>query len=194
MAVQHATKYEALVIGVSAGGIKALPVVLAPLPADLPLTVVIVQHLSPDTDNKFLVHHLGQQVSLKVQEAGEREPLQPGIAYVAPANYHLLIEQGKTFALSIDERVNYSRPSIDVLFESAAQAYHKALIGMILTGASSDGAAGLRKIKEHGGLTIVQDPATAESGFMPAAAIRLCQVDLIAPLGEIPKAILEALG
>ena len=183
-----------MVIGVSAGGLKALPVILAPFPADFPLAVVIVQHVSPDTDHRFFTQYLGQSTKLAVIEACERERLMPGTVYIAPSNYHLLIEMEKTFALSIDDRVNFSRPSIDVLFESAARAYRDSLIGVILTGASSDGAAGLKQVKECGGLTLAQDPATAESGFMPSAAIRSCQVDVIARLEEIPTAILAALG
>lgn len=194
MTTQHRIRYEAVAIGVSAGGMKALPVLLAPLPADLPLAVLIVQHMGPDTDHEFFLAYLRQNTKLKVTEAGEREPVEPGIVYVAPANYHLLIERNRTLSLSIDDKVNYSRPSIDVLFESAARTYHDSLIGVILTGASSDGAAGLKAIKEYGGLTIVQDPTTAESPFMPAAAIRSCQVDLIVTLEEIPKAILRTLG
>ena len=111
--------------------------------------------------------------------------------YVAPANYHLLIENDKTFSLSVDDKVNYSRPAIDVLFKSASEAFGSALIAVILTGASSDGADGLKAIKENGGLAIVQDPKKAESEMMPRSAIEACNVDHILALEEIPILLQE---
>lgn len=162
--------YEAVVIGVSAGGFQALPVVLSPLPADFPAAVVVVQHVGPSGDQVFFVEHLGRLIQMKVREAMEREPVAAGTIYIAPAGYHLLIEDERTFSLSSEARVNYSRPAIDVLFESAARAYGARLIGVILTGANDDGAAGLKAVQTRGGLTVVQDPATAESAVMPAAA------------------------
>ena len=184
-------RFDCIVIGVSAGGMKALPMVLSPLPPGFPVPVVVVQHISPDGDNAFFVQHLNQRLSVKVKEAAEKEEIVPGHVYMAPPNYHLLIENDRTFSLSIDEKVNYSRPSIDVLFESAADAYGPGLAGVILTGASSDGANGLKKIKQNGGVAIVQDPESAEARIMPQAAIEACEVDFVLPLEEIGKVLVK---
>ena len=137
---------------------------------------------------------LNESCPLTVKEADEKEPIKPGFVYIAPANYHLLVEQNKTLSLSIDSKVCYSRPSIDVLFETAAEAYLSGLIGIILTGANDDGTIGLKKIKEKGGLTIAQDPATAESGVMPLSAIRENVVDQILPLAEIASFLSQFTG
>lgn len=177
--------FECIVIGVSAGGMAALPKVLAPLPPDFLIPVVVVQHMSPDSNKDFLVQYLDERLSLKVQEACEKEPVATGCVYIAPANYHLLMERDQTFSLSVDARLNYSRPSIDVLFESAADAYGTTLVGVVLTGASADGAKGVKAIKERGGLVIAQDPKTAEAVIMPQAAIATGQVDHILALEKI---------
>jgi two-component system chemotaxis response regulator CheB len=176
--------YEAIAIGASAGGLSALKEVLAPLPADFTLPILVVQHRLPTPDD-FLVFFLDESCPLTVKEADEKELVKPGYVYIAPADYHLLVERDKTLSLSIDARVCYSRPSIDVLFETAAEAYLSGLIGIILTGASGDGTAGLKKIKEKGGLTIAQNPATAEIAVMPHSAIREDIVDKILSLAEI---------
>ncbi|MBW1784366.1 MAG: chemotaxis protein CheB [Deltaproteobacteria bacterium] len=183
--------FHCIVVGVSAGGMKALPAVLSSLPAAFPLPAVVVQHISPDGDNAFFVRHLNQRLSVTVKEAEEKEAIVPGHVYIAPPNYHLLIEKDRSFSLSIDEKVNYSRPSIDVLFESAADVYGPGLIGLILTGASSDGARGLMKIKENGGVALVQDPQSAEARIMPKAAIEACDVDYVLPLEEIGRLLVE---
>jgi len=185
------SSFELIVIGVSAGGMNALPVVLSPLPRDFPIPVVVVQHISPDGDNTFFVKYLGRKLSVQVKEADEKKEIMPGHVYIAPPNYHLFIESDRTFSLSIDEKVNYSRPSIDVLFESAVDAYGSALAGVILTGASADGAEGLKKIKHNKGLAIVQDPQSAEAWAMPRAAIEACEVDYVLPLDEIGKVLVE---
>lgn len=177
-------KYKAIVIGVSAGGMKALDKVLVNLPADYALPVIIVQHMNPVSDD-FLPRYLNEKCQINVKQADEKEKVLPGIVYIAPPNYHLLVEDDETFSLSIDKPVNYARPSIDVLFETAADVYGKGLIGVILTGASSDGSNGLKKIKDSGGLTVAQDPETAESATMPLAAIKATQVDYILPLEEV---------
>lgn len=143
--------YKAIVIGVSAGGLAALGKILPRLPADYQLPLIIVQHISPDTDN-YMISHFSSNAAIKVKEADEKELIKPGVAYFAPPNYHLLIETDFTFSLSVEERVNFSRPSIDVLFESAIDVWRPDLIGILLTGASSDGSKGLRMIKECGGL------------------------------------------
>ena len=178
--------YQAVVIGVSAGGLEALKVLLRLIPADFALSIVIVQHLHPLQD-RFHIELLNEACCISVQEAEEKEPVMPGIVYFAPPNYHLLIEADKTFSLSIDEKVNFSRPSIDVLFETAAEAYGSGLIGVILTGANRDGALGLRRIKENGGLTIVQDPGTAQFSIMPSAAMAETKVDHVLTVTEIGR-------
>ncbi len=176
--------YKAIVIGTSTGGLTALQEILAPLPTDFRLPMLVVQHRLPAPD-EFLIFALNESCQLTVKEAAEKEPIKPGFVYVAPANYHLLVERDKTLSLSIDAKVCYSRPSIDVLFEAASEAYLSGLIGIILTGANNDGTAGLKTIKEKGGLTIAQNPATAASGVMPLSAIQESIVDKILSLAEI---------
>ncbi|PJZ26426.1 chemotaxis protein CheB [Leptospira hartskeerlii] len=176
--------YEAIVIGVSSGGLNALMKILPFLPENYPCPIVVVQHVSPRSDG-YWIESMNRTCNLNVKEADEKEKIERGNIYMAPANYHLLVEKDKTFSLSTEARVNFARPSIDVLFGSAADAYGDGLIGLILTGSNSDGAIGLRKIKEEGGLTIVQDPETAESPSMPLYAISASSVDHILPLDEI---------
>jgi two-component system chemotaxis response regulator CheB len=177
-------KYEAIVIGVSSGGMNAMKIMFSLLPKNFNIPIIIVQHIGARSDGHF-IHLLNKQSNLSIKEADEKEKIENGNVYFAPANYHLMIERDATFSLTIEERVNYARPSIDVLFESAADAYKDKLIGVILTGSSSDGSLGFKKIKEYGGLTIAQDPKTAESSFMPASAIALVQMDFILSLDEI---------
>lgn len=176
--------YKAVVMGTSSGGLTALKTILPALPANFALPVIIVQHVGAASDG-FWIEMLNKLCNLQVKEADEKETIKQGYIYVAPPNYHLLVERDETFSLSIDERVNFARPSIDVLFESAAMAYKDGLIGIILTGANHDGASGMRRIKECGGLTIAQDPATAESPTMPQAAIRFSKIDHILSLKKI---------
>lgn len=185
--------YQAVVIGVSAGGIAALDTILPVLPETFPLAVVIVQHVAGGGGN-YLVHHFRNRCRLPVEEVADKEPVQPGTIYFAPANYHLLIECRKTLALSVEAKVNHSRPSIDVLFETAAEAYCEHLVGIILTGANSDGAAGLAKVAKMGGLALVQSPATAEVDIMPKAAIAAARVDHILPLREIGPFLRDLAG
>jgi two-component system chemotaxis response regulator CheB len=180
----HRKQYDAIVIGSSAGGLNALKVLFRGLDKLFNIPLIIVQHISADSEN-YLIQILNDIRKLQVKEADEKEQPMPGMAYLAPPNYHLLLEPDRTFTLTIDERVNYARPSIDVLFETAAEAYKEKLIGIILTGANSDGSKGLRKIKEFGGLAIVQDPETAEVESMPRAAIQATMTDHIIPLDEI---------
>ena len=180
--------FPAVVIGVSAGGLDALQIILPALPADLPRSVIVAQHRLADADT-FLVDFFNDCCRMPVSEAEEKELIRPGHIYFAPAAYHLLIERDMSFSLSADEKVNFARPAIDVLFESAAQAYGPELIGIILTGANADGAAGLQKIKEFGGLAVVQKPDTAEACYMPQAAINAGPVDCILELNEIAELI-----
>jgi two-component system, chemotaxis family, protein-glutamate methylesterase/glutaminase len=177
-------EYEAIVVGVSAGGLNAMKIMFSLLPANFEVPIIIVQHVSPRSDNQW-IELLNEKSKLRIKEADEKEKIKKGFIYVAPANYHLLIEKDKTFSLTIDERVSYARPSIDVLFETAADAYKDKLIGIVLTGSNNDGTNGIKTIKEVGGLTIVQDPKTAEYPFMPASAIDVIKPDYILPLEEI---------
>ena len=171
-------------MGVSSGGMAALNVVLPMLSADFGLPVIIVQHQHPHADD-FLVRYLNGKCRIPVKHAEEKESIEANTLYLAPPNYHLLIEQDRTFSLSISARVNYARPSIDVLFETAADAFGAHTIGIILTGANNDGSRGLKRIHDRGGLTIVQNPATAEAVEMPRAAIAATQIDHILPLEGI---------
>lgn len=174
----------AVVIGVSAGGIQALRILLAALPASFPLPVAIVLHRDPHA-NDFLSRYFSEHTPLVVKEADDQEFLQAGVVYLAPANYHLLIEGEGTFGLSIDAPVNFARPAVDVLFESAAEVYGARLIGVVLTGANDDGARGARRIKERGGLVLVQAPEEAEVAEMPRSTMAACPVDYVAPLAEM---------
>jgi two-component system chemotaxis response regulator CheB len=183
-------KFKAIVIGTSAGGLSALSILLEKLPADYPLPLVIVQHRTKD--QKSLMEEILQaKCKIKIKQADEKEKIKKGMVYIAPPDYHLLIETDFTFSLSSDALVSYSRPSIDVLFESAAISYGNTLIGIILTGANTDGAAGLQTIKKHGGLTIAQSPKEAEFPHMPGAAIDQGAAMLVMSLKEIQKNILE---
>ena len=165
---------------------KLLPV----FPAGYPVPIVVVQHLHPWQDDYHL-EHFGDQCALAVKEARDKDSIEAGNIYFAPPNYHLLINDDRTFSLSIDDKVNYARPSIDVLFESAVDVYAPWLVGVILTGANNDGAQGLRLLKEKGGIAIVQDPQTAESGYMPKAALEATRVDYVLSLPEIGKLLQE---
>lgn len=178
-------KREAVVIGASSGGMKALLKIFSGLPRDFKMPIVVVQHIKATSEN-YSVEVFGNHCRLPVKEAEEKEKIAGGAIYLAPPDYHLLIEPDKTFSLSVDEKVNFARPSIDVLFESAAFAYKSSLVGILLTGANHDGAAGMLKIKNAGGLTISQDPETAECAVMPEAAIKLGAADLVLSLQEIP--------
>src|ERR1017187_1180771 len=181
--------YEAIVIGVSSGGMKAMNIMFSLLPKDFNTPIIIVQHIGARSDSQ-LIKLLNDKSNLCIIEADEKEKIVPGKVYLAPPNYHLMIEMDKTFSLTIDERVSFARPSIDVLFESAAEAYKNKLIGVILTGSNSDGANGLKRIQECGGLTIVQDPKTAESAYMPTSAIAAIKPDYILSLNDITELLI----
>lgn len=162
---------------------QALQVVLPALCGELVVPVIVVCHTTGDIGS--LCDLLGQNATLPVREARERMRADPGVVYVAPSDYHLLLESDLRFALTVDPRVTYSRPSIDVLFESAVTAFGAALVGVILTGGNHDGAAGLKRIRDAGGIGIVQQPANAEAATMPAAALALAGADYCIPLAEI---------
>lgn len=180
------THFEAVAIGVSAGGIRALEMILGGIGGDFSLSIIIVQHMSAGSDD-FLARHLNEKSALPVKQADEKEVIRRGNVYLAPPDYHLLVEEDKTLSLSVDEKINYARPSIDLLFETAAFAYGPALVGLVLTGASGDGSRGLKTIKAAGGLTVVQDPETAEAPVMPREAIRALAVDHVLPLEGIAR-------
>ena len=177
-------RIEAVVIGASAGGFEAMLAVLKGLPAGYPMPLVAVLHL-PDNHDSRLAELFGYRLALRVREARDKEAIEPGTLYFAPSGYHLLVETDRSFSFSCEDRVNYARPSIDVLFDTAAAAWGKSLAGILLTGANYDGAAGLAGMRVAGALTIVQDPATAEVPTMPEAALRAMTPDLILPLAEI---------
>ncbi len=176
--------YEVVMMGASAGGMDALKTLLSGLEEDFYLPIVIAQHISAHSDN-YLITYLNSHSSLFVKEAEEKEILKNGCVYVCPPNYHLLIEEDKTLSLATFEKVNFSRPSIDVLFETGALSLKKAAIGVLLTGASHDGAYGMGMIHAFGGMTVVQDPETAYVSNMPEAAIKSTPVDYVLPLSDI---------
>lgn len=176
-------RYELVVMGTSTGGLHALTRLLSGLPAAYRLPIVIVQHRSKDSDER-LPALLQVASRLPLSEAEDKEPLLgPGV-YLGPPDYHLLVER-ESLALSTEEPVAYSRPSIDVLFESASYAFGNRVIGVLLTGANQDGTRGLSRIKERGGYVIVQDPKSAESDFMPRNAVKHVAADRVLPLEQI---------
>jgi two-component system, chemotaxis family, protein-glutamate methylesterase/glutaminase len=175
---------EAVVIGASAGGIQALSVVLPALPANLRAPVFIVLHLPRDRPS-VLAEIFSRKCAVPVREAEDKEEVVPGTVYFAPANYHLLVDAGPQLALSADDPVHHSRPSVDVLFESASEIYKERLLGIILSGANEDGAQGLAAIHDAGGVTIVQQPDTASAPNMAVSALKLRPADRVLPLEEI---------
>jgi two-component system, chemotaxis family, protein-glutamate methylesterase/glutaminase len=196
-------------VGASLGGLRALQTVLKAFPADFPAAVTVIQHRSADKQGP-LAEVLQASCALPVIEAEDKMILEPGRVYLAPADYHLLLDRGAWrpepggqpppaacrgwFSLSTGAPVNYARPSIDVFFQSAAEAYGAAVIGVLLSGANEDGAQGLAAIKQRGGLTIAQDPKTARARAMPWAAITLNAADYILPLKEIGTFVVEFRG
>jgi len=182
--------YKAIVIGTSFGGLEALQIILPKLGSDFPLPVIVVLHIG-DHNNDVFIRHLNSVCTLNVKEAESNEPIIPGVIYFAPPNYHLLVEDNFTFTLSAEKKHNFSRPSIDILFESAAWVYTKNLIGVILSGANSDGANGLKTIKDLGGTTIVQNPCSAIAPAMPRAALKTANPDHRLKLEEIAGKLIE---
>jgi two-component system chemotaxis response regulator CheB len=175
---------DAVVIGCSAGGMNALRVVLAGLSGAFAIPLIVVCHTGSEDVGMFC-DLIGAASALPVIEARERERPLPGVVHVAPSGYHLLIERDGRFALSVDERVAFSRPAIDVLFDTAAVAFGDSLVAVVMTGANSDGAAGLKRIRARGGIAIVQDPADAYAAAMPSAAIQTAGTDYCVPLDDI---------
>jgi two-component system chemotaxis response regulator CheB len=184
---------DAIVIGGSTGALEALAVLLPALPRQCPIPVAIVLHLPP-TGPSRLAQVLRVKTALPVTEGQDKQPIVGGVVTVAPPNYHLLIERGGTFALSVDEQLHFSRPAIDVLFESAADAYGDRLAGIVLSGANEDGARGLCTIRERGGLAMVQSPQGAIARFMPDAAIALAKPQEVLSLEEMAPRLARLAG
>jgi two-component system chemotaxis response regulator CheB len=185
-----ARKYNIIVIGASAGGLNALSFILPALPRNYPIPIAVVQHRVRD-QGELLEEVLQEKCRVKIKQADEKETLKSGLVYVAPPDYHLMIESAGTFSLASDEPVHYSRPSVDVLFETTAAVYQDRAIGILLTGANGDGAAGLAAIHKAGGLTIVQDPREALWPQMPAAGIGAGGAALILTLTDIRELLLK---
>ena len=176
--------YDLVCIGASWGGLKAVGQVLTDLPAELDLPIAIAQHRHRDAQAKTLAELLQTKTDRPVLDVEDKMPIASRHVYIAPPNYHLLVERG-SFALSVDEYIQYARPSIDVLFETAAHAYGAGVIGIILTGANADGALGLARIKNAGGVALIQDPLGATRRAMPDAAIAATAADAILPVEAI---------
>jgi two-component system chemotaxis response regulator CheB len=183
--------YDAVVIGTSAGGLYVMIRILKLLPRNFTIPIIVVQHRSRD-ERTLLEEVLQQKSNLRIKQADEKELIQPGTVYFAPPDYHLLIEHDGTFSLSFDPPVNYSRPSIDVLFETAADVYRQRLLGIILTGANKDGAYGIKKIALMGGTTIAQQPENADYPEMPKSAISTGYVQHILDPEAIGKFLLDS--
>jgi len=181
---------RAVAIGTSAGGVQALLQILPALPAEFPLPVLIVVHVPPDRSNALVPLFQGK-CRVTVKEAEDKEPTDGGVVYFAPSDYHLLVEADGSLSLSSDELVNHSRPSIDVLLESCADAFGPTVAGVVMTGANHDGAAGLKAIGKAGGAVIVEDPATAFASTMPEAALRACPDARAMSLDEIKSYLLN---
>lgn len=181
--------FDLVTIGTSLGGLSALKTILQALPSDFPAAIAIVQHRHKESAN-ILATYLQQFTSLPVSEVEDKQEILPGQIYIAPADYHLLVEPGY-FSLSTDDPVSYARPSIDVLLESAADAYPDRTIGVLLTGANQDGVQGLLAIKRQGGVMIVQSPETADSPVLPTAAIATGVVDWVLPLEQIAASLVQ---
>ncbi len=181
--------YEIVVIGASLGGLHALKVILEAFPVDFELPIVVVQHRTEDNEER-LAGLLDKWCALAVRALEDKDPIQPGHIYIAPPAYHLLIGRGE-FSLSTEAPVLHARPSIDVMFETAAEAYGPGVLGVLLTGASTDGARGLARIKQLGGAALVQDPDTAKAPTMPRAALSITDVDQVLELPEITLCIIE---
>ncbi|MFP5240438.1 MAG: chemotaxis protein CheB, partial [Acidobacteriota bacterium] len=185
-----ARRTEAVVMGASAGGWAAFSRMLTALPAGYPLPIAIVLHVHPGQGEDF-PQHLAPGCKIAVRSAQEKDPFLPGVVHFAPPDYHLLVEWDRTLSLSADPKVCHSRPSIDVLFESAATVYGPGLLGVLLTGASSDGTEGIKRINELGGLTVVQDPDTAEHPVMPRSAILHASPRRVLGLDAITQLLLD---
>jgi two-component system, chemotaxis family, protein-glutamate methylesterase/glutaminase len=181
--------FEIVAMGCSAGGLRALQTILGELPQGFPAAVLIAQHRLAEVDSK-LAELLQRRCQLVVLEPNDKEPIVSGQVYLAPGGYHMLAEVG-FISLSVEPPVSFARPSIDVLFESVADAYGAQAIAVVLTGANDDGAIGARAIQDAGGCVLVEDPTTAESPTLPRAAIKSCKPDAVVPLSAIAGALVR---
>ena len=179
-------QYKAIVIGGSAGSFQVITRILANLPDNFPLPIIMCLHRLKHVRNGF-VEALSIKSIKPVMEPYDKETIKKGNVYLAPANYHLSIELGNTFALATDEMVNNSRPSIDIMLETAAYVYKNKLIGILLSGANRDGALGMKRIKDRGGLTVVQDPAECMIDTMPTSAMKLTEIDHVLSVDGLVK-------
>jgi len=177
-------KFDLIAIAASAGGLEALMRVIYPLPADFPVAIAVVLHIAPDRES-MLPRILSSKSAMKVKQAEDQESYQPGIVYVAPPDRHLQVQPGSYFALTQTPTVHYVRPSADVLFSSAAECLHRALIAVVLSGTGIDGSEGIMKVKQQGGVTIAQDENSSAHFGMPHSAISTGLIDFILPLGQI---------
>jgi two-component system, chemotaxis family, protein-glutamate methylesterase/glutaminase len=175
---------DAVVIGASAGGVEVLSVLLPAIPARCRVSFLVVVHI-PRERPSLLAELFGARCASPVTEAEDKEPVQPGTVYFAPPDYHMLVDQGPSVALSRDEPVHFSRPSIDVLFDSAADIYGERLMGVILTGANQDGAEGLAAVRRAGGRTVVQEPGSAAVPSLPEAALQKGSVDAVLSIEQL---------
>jgi len=191
--MSRTSRVNVIAVGASLGGLAAVQTLLRGLPAHLGSSLVVVQHRRADPDSRLL-WLLGRVGVLPISEPDDKTPLEPDHVYLAPSDYHLLVEGSGSLALSIDAPVRFARPSIDVLFESVADACGPNAIGVMLTSSNDDGVDGARAIKRAGGRIVVQDPATAESPIGPRAALANVAVDRVAPLEEIAAALVELCG
>jgi two-component system chemotaxis response regulator CheB len=192
MAEDPVNKYKILAVGGSAGSLDAVLKIVTALPANTHLSMVIIVHRKSDGES-ILTDLLSTRTNLNVKEIEDKEPIMPATVYIAPADYHLLIENEDLFSLDLSEKIHYSRPSIDVGFESIAQVFGKAAIGILLSGANADGAEGLNQIKQAGGFTIVQDPKSADVAFMPQQALEIMQPDKVLSSSDIATFIKDLL-
>ena len=182
--IELAQRIDAIAIGTSAGGVEALMRILPALPANDQVAVFVVVHV-PRERPSLLTEIFSYKCAMTVEEAVDKADIRPGRIYFAPADYHLLVDRGPQIALSVDDVVQFSRPSIDVLFESAADVYGKRLAGVLLTGGNEDGAAGLAYIARCGGATLLQDPTEAAAAMMPESALKIMQPTHVLQLDEI---------
>jgi len=186
-------RFRLIVLGVSTGGVQALKLVLGALPAEFPLPILVVQHISPESGDG-LARLLDELCAVRVKEADEEERMTAGCVYLAPPNYHLLVEKDGLLSLSNEPPVNFARPSVDMLFESAAAAFGDGVIGVVLTGAGFDGGRGIQRIKQEGGLVIIQNPVEAEASSMPQHALGLVQADHVINLAQLPVLLQQLLA
>ncbi|WP_214227309.1 chemotaxis protein CheB [Pedobacter sp. B4-66] len=181
-------KCEAFIIGGSAGSLDVLLKILPLINAAIKFPIVIVIHRKHGTDS-LLPDLLSSRTKLKVKEVDEKEPISAGTIYIAPSDYHLLIEQDRTFSLDYSEKINYSRPAIDVTFQTAAEVYKEKLACLLLSGSNSDGVNGLKSVKLWGGTALIQDPKTAQVAYMPAQAQANVKIDSVLSIEDIAEFI-----